>query len=186
MSAAPGEPATVAVMTAIRERRFLGLRRQVPDWQTLPRDEGFRLFEERFLASPHRMIVVVPDFAAFDARFRQTFAYLPLAAFDRGGTSAAEREFLHGCIERIAAERAETGEAAEVLQLDGRFVAEAKHGVGIGWTAPFDVVARSARLVSKRTSLAAIVPALRRGIGPEEGGVYTPHGGDGIFHLISM
>jgi hypothetical protein len=185
LSAAGAEPATVAVMAAMRERRLLGFRRQVPEWRTLPRDDGFRLFEQAFLASPHRMIVVVPDFANFNARFHQTFAYLPLAAFDRG-TGAAERDFLRSCLERIRPEFAEAGEAAEVLQLDGSFIAEAKHGVGIAWTAPFEVIVRSGRVVSKRTSLAAIVPALRRGIGPEEGGVYTPYGGDGIFHLISM
>ena len=186
MSAAPGEPATVAVMTAMRERRFLGLRRQDPEWQTLPRDVGFDLFAARFLASPQRMIVVVPDFANFDASFHQAFIYLPLTAFEGRGVPPAEREFLRSCIDRIRASD-EHGEAAvNVVQLDGRCVAERKHGVGIEWTAPFEVILRSARLVSKRSCLEAIVPGLRRGIGPDEGGVYTPHGGDGIFHLISM
>ena len=185
MSAAPGEPATVAVMTAMRERRFLGLRRQDPEWQTLPRDVGFDLFAARFLASPQRMIVVVPDFANFDASFHQAFIYLPLTAFEGRGVPPAEREFLSRCIDRIGA--SDDGEAAaNVVQLDGGCVAERKHGVGIEWTAPFEVILRSARLVSKPSCLEAIVPALRRGIGPDEGGVYTPYGGDGIFHLISM
>jgi hypothetical protein len=184
--AAGGEPATVAVMTAMRERRFLGLRHRSPEWQTLPRDDGFRLFEERFVASPFRMVVVVPQFANFSARFRQTFLYLPFAVLDRGNARAAERAFLHACVERVRPELAEAGEAAEVLQLDGRFVGEPKHGVGVEWTAPFDAIARSGKVVSKRTSLAAIVPALRDGIGADEGGVYTPYGGDGVFHLLSM
>ena len=185
MSAAGGEPATVADMTAMRERRFLGLRRQDPEWQTLPRDVGFDLFAARFLASPQRMIVVVPDFANFDASFHQAFIYLPLTAFEGRGVPPAEREFLSRCIDRIGA--SDDGEAAaNVVQLDGGCVAERKHGVGIEWTAPFEVILRSARLVSKPSCLEAIVPALRRGIGPDEGGVYTPYGGDGIFHLISM
>jgi hypothetical protein len=186
LSAAGGEPATVAVMAAMREKRLLGFRRQVPAWQTLPRDEGFRMFERAFLASPHRMIVVVPDFTRFSAKFRQAFVYLPLAAFDGGGTSVAEREFLRDCIERIRPRDVHGGEAADVVQLDGGCIAERKHGVGIEWTAPFEVILRSARLVSKRSCLEAIVPALRRGIGADEGGIYTPYGGDGIFLLISM
>jgi hypothetical protein len=186
LSAAAGEPATVAVMTAMRERRLLGFRRQAPEWQTLQRDEGFRVFAERFHASPHRMIVVVPDFARFDARFHQSFVYVPLTAFEGRAVSAAEREFLRSCLDRIRPRDGQGGAVADVVQLDGGCVAERKHGVGIEWTAPFEVILRSARLVSKRSCLEAILPALRRGIGADEGGIYTPYGGDGIFHLISM
>ena len=179
------EPATVAVMTAMRQRRLLWLRSSAPVWRTVERREGFRLFEQSFLASPHRMVVVAPDFANFSSRYNQSFVYMPLTAF-ASKSAAAEQKFLRGCIDRIRPESAERGENAEVLHLDGKFVAEAKGTVGIDWTAPFDVVAESGKVVSKRTCLDWIQPALRRGIGPEEGGIYTPYGGEGIFHLLSM
>ena len=180
------EPATVAVLPAMRQRRLGWLRWNVPEWRTLERDAGFRAFEQSFLASPWPMIVVAPDFAGFDSRCRQTFAYLPLAAFTSARSGAAERQFLRRCIDTIRSGRAEPGEAAEILQIDGSFVADRRGGVGIAWTAPFDVVEASARVVSKRTCLDSIVPALRRGIGADEGGVYTPYAGEGIFHLLSM
>ena len=173
-------------MTAMRQRRLLWLRWNAPAWRTVERREGFRLFEQSFLASPYRMVVVAPDFANFSSRYNQSFVYMPLSAFTPAKSAGAQREFLRRCIDRIRPESAERGENAEVLHLDGKFVAEAKGTVGIDWTAPFDVVARSGKVVSKRTCLEWIQPALQRGIGPEEGGVYTPYGGEGIFHLLSM
>jgi hypothetical protein len=182
-----GEPATVAVMTGLRERKwFLGFGSQVQVWKTLPRDEGFRLFAERFLASPYPMVVVGPDFSNFDAQFNQGYIYLPFADLPQGKSDAKEREFLHRCIDRIRPEHAEQGEKAEVLHVEGRFVGDLKGGVGIRWTASFDIVARSAKVLSKQTCLQRIVPGLRSGIGDEEGGLYTPYGGEGIFHLLSI
>ena len=178
--------ATVAVMTAMRERRLLGLRLNAPEWRTLERAEGFRVFERSFLAFPHRMVVVQPDFANFASKYKQSFAYLPLSAFAPSGSPAPERDFLRRCLAGIRPEFAERGESAEVLYLGGRFVGDRKNGVGIEWLAPFDAVEKSAKVVSKRTCLDSIVPALERGIGPEEGGVYAPYAGDGIFHLLSM
>ncbi len=180
------EASTVSVMLGTKERSLLGLRWSTPDWRSLERREGFRRFEESFLASPYRMIVVAPDFANFSPRFNQTFAYLPLAEFTADKSSAAEREFLRECIDRIRPENVEPGERAEVLHLEGRWIGELRGGVGIEWLAPFDVIARSGKVVSRRTSLESILPTLRRGIGADEGGLYTPHGGDGIFHLLSM
>ena len=117
---------------------------------------------------------------------RVVTVYVPLTAFEGRAVSAAEREFLRSCLDRIRPRDGQGGAVADVVQLDGGCVAERKHGVGIEWTAPFEVILRSARLVSKRSCLEAILPALRRGIGADEGGIYTPYGGDGIFHLISM
>jgi hypothetical protein len=181
-----GGAATVAVMTAMRERRLLWLRWNAPEWRTLERGEGFQVFERSFLAFPHRMVVVQPDFANFASKYKQSFAYLPLSAFAPSRSPAPERDFLRRCLARIRPEFAERGESAEVLYLDGRFVGDRKNGVGIEWLAPFDVVEKSAKVVSKRTCLDSIVPALEHGIGPEEGGVYTPYAGDGMFHLLSM
>ena len=178
--------ATLAVMTAMEERRLLWLRRRVPRWRTMERAAGFRAFADAFLASPYRMVVVGPDFANFEPRFDQTFVYVPLADFVPARSNAGEREFVRGCIERVRPRSAGRGEEAEVLYLDGRFVADLEGGVGIRWTASFDVVGRSAEIVSRRACLDRILPALQRGIGPEEGGVYTPYAGDGIFHLLSM
>jgi hypothetical protein len=173
-------------MLGTRERRLLGLRWSSPDWRSLERREGFGRFAESFLASPYRMIVVAPDFANFDPRFNQTFAYLSLSAFTAARSPAAEREFLRRCIDRIGPGNVEPGERAEVLHLEGTWIGERRGGVGIEWLAPFDVIERSGKVVSRRTSLEAVLPALRRGIAPDEGGLYTPHGGDGIFHLLSV
>jgi hypothetical protein len=178
--------ATLAVVTGMKERRLLGLRWRVPEWRTMDRAAGFRAFSAGFLAFPHRMIVVAPDFSNFESRYHQAFVYVPLSDFTPAKSKAAEREFLRRCIDRIRGERAERGEKAEVLCLDGKFVGDLKAGVGIGWSAPFDVVEHSGKVVSKQTCLDWILPGLRRGIGAEEGGVYTPYAGEGIFHLVSM
>ena len=180
------DAATLAVMTGMKERRLLGLRWRVPQWSTLDRDAGWRAFAEGFLASPYRMIVVDPDFSNFESRYNQAFVYMPLSEFTPARSNAAEREFLRRCIDRIGPERAERGEKAEVLHLDGSFIGDLKGGVGIRWTASFEVVEKSAKVVSKKTCLERILPALQRGIGAEEGGVYTPYAGEGIFHLLSM
>jgi len=79
-------------MTAMRERRLLGLRLNAPEWRTLERAEGFRVFERSFLAFPHRMVVVRPDFANFASKYKQSFAYLPLSAFAPSGSPAPERD----------------------------------------------------------------------------------------------
>jgi hypothetical protein len=173
-------------MTAMRERRLLWLRWNVPEWRTLERGEGFRVFERSFLASSHRMVVVAPDFANFAAKHRQSFVYLPLSAWAPSRSPGPERTFLRRCLERIRPEFAEPGESAEVFHLEGGFVGDRKGGVGIEWLAPFDVIEKSGKVVSRQTCLDWILPALRRGIGPDEGGIYTPYAGEGVFHLLSM
>ena len=180
------DASTLAVMTGMAERRLLWFRRSVPQWSTMDRAAGFRAFERAFLASPYRMVVVGADFTKFEPRYHQGFVYMPLSKFTPDKSTAPEREFLRRCIDRIRPEHAELGEKAEVVYLDGKFVGDLNGGVGIRWTASFDIVEKSAKVVSKQTCLDRIVPALRRGIGPEEGGVYTPYAGDGIFHLLSI
>ncbi len=135
-----GAGATVDVMTAMTRKRWLFFRWDAPEWRTLDRGAALRMFEERFLAYPFRMVVVGADFSSFDRRRAQSFVFMPLASFAARRSTEAEPAFLRRCIARVAPERGGPGEAGEVVYIDGRFVAEPERGVGVAWTAAFATV----------------------------------------------
>jgi hypothetical protein len=66
--------------------------------------------------------------------------------------------------------------------IDGSFLADD----GRRWTDSFAVVERKLEILSREASVDRILPALAAGIGADEGGIYTPYGGDGVFMLASM
>jgi hypothetical protein len=184
---AASPPATIAVMTAIVARRWLFFRWTSERWQSFERKDGLAEFRRRFVAFPAKMVVVAPEFSSFDARFRQTFAYVPLAMVTgtrrrRTPWSDDELAFFGRCLSRIDAHRGTPGGGAGVAWIDGNFLADD----GRRWTAPFEVVEHKLEILSREACADRILPALAAGIGAEEGGVYAPYGGDGVFMLASM
>jgi hypothetical protein len=180
-------PATIAVMMGIVAKRWVFFRWQKERWQSFERRQGLAEFRRRFVAFRARMVVVAPEFANFEARFDQTFVYIPLAdgpgAKRRRSTwSDDELAFFRRCLSKIDAQRASSGETESVACIPGSFLVED----GRRWTAPFAVIEREVEILSRRACVDRILPALAAGIGPEEGGVYAPYGGDGVYMLASM
>jgi hypothetical protein len=174
-------------MTGVVARRWFFFRWTSERWQSFERSQGLAEFRKRFVAFPAKMVVVAPEFSNFDARFRQTFAYVPLATVTgarrhRTPWSDDELAFFGRCLSRIDVHRGSAGGGADVAWIDGSFLADD----GRRWTAPFEVVERKVEILSREASVDRILPALAAGIGAEEGGVYAPYGGDGVFMLASM
>jgi hypothetical protein len=174
-------------MTGVVARRWLFLRWTSEHWQSFERSQGLAEFRKRFVAFAAKMVVVAPDFSNFDARFRQTFAYVPLATVTgarrhRTSWSDDELAFFRRCLSRIEAHRGSADGRADVAWIDGGFLADD----GRRWTESFAVVERKLEIISRETCVDRILPALAAGIGADEGGVYAPYGGDGVFMLASM
>ncbi len=178
----PTPPATISIMTKMVPKRWLFLSWQSEQWETLPRSQGLARFEQSFVCFPHPMVVVAPDFSKFDARFNQTFAYHPLCAQAPRQKSARSREetaFFEKCLARIGDAG---GPDAQVALIDGNCLADD----GSRWTAPFSEVERRVEILSKQACCERILPALASGVGPDEGGLYAPFQGAGVYCLSSM
>jgi hypothetical protein len=180
-------PATIAVMTGVVVKRWLFFRWRTERWRSFERGAGLAEFRTRFVAFAARMVVVAPEFANFDARFDQTFAFVPLGEGEGGRRrrttwSDDELAFFRRCLAKLGSHRASSDDSANVALVPGRFLVED----GRRWTAPFDVIERDVELLSRRACVDRILPALAAGIGPEEGGLYAPYGGDGAYMLASM
>lgn len=173
--------ATVSVMTGMTSKRLMLWHWQAEQWENFPRDRGLAEFAKRFQAFAHPMVVVTPDFSNFDQRFHQTFAYLPLRppAKARTGYSNEEMALFLRCLDRLEAARA-TG--AQVAMIDGTLLVDD----GRRWSVPLGEVERRVELVSRRACCERILPALSAGIGADEGGLYAPYGGAGVYCLSSM
>ena len=147
----------------------------------LPRERGLGEFAKRFQSFAHPLVVVTPHFSNFDRRFNQTFAYLPLRppAKSRTGYSDEEMALFLRCLDRLAAART-TG--AEVALIDGSHLVDD----GRRWSVPLVEVEHRVELVSRRACCERILPALAEGIGADEGGLYAPYGGAGVYCLSSV
>ena len=183
-----GSPATIAVMTGIEMKRLLFFRWRSERWQSFERRRGLAEFERRFVSFEHRVLVIGPDFSAFDARFEQTFVFVPIAWLTgpsprRSAWSAAELAMFQRCLGRLVPGHGGPGEAADVAWIDGKLFG----GDGAArWREPLAVVEHRLEILSRATAAARLMPVLSAGIGPDEGGVYAPYEGDGIFSLSSV
>jgi hypothetical protein len=179
-------PPTIGLMTGLAARRFLFFRWEAEVWQTFERKQGLAEFARRFVAFPHRMVVVAPDFAQFDSRHDQGFVYTPTFAASgskrrRGNWSQEETAFFRRCLDRIGAARA-GAEPAEVAYVPGNFLVDD----GGRRSAPVAAIEHRVEVMSKQRCVERIVPALHAGIGAEEGGIYAPYTGEGVFVLSSI
>jgi hypothetical protein len=175
-------PATIALMTGLEAKRFLFFRWMAERWQSFERRQGLAQFRRRFTASPYRMVVVLPDFARFDAKFDQTFVYVPIAGAGKRKTtwSPEELAFFQRCLDRTSP-RGASGTPG-VATIGSRYLG----ADGDGWTASFAEIEKGVAVMSKEACVERLLPTLAGGIGPEQGGLYAPYGGDGVYLLSSL
>ena len=180
----PVPPSTVAVMTGIETKRLLFLRWRSERWQSFERRAGLAEFSQRFVDFDQPMVVVIPDFSRFEAKFDQTFVYVPVDGEDLPKTAwpSEDLAFFRRCLDRVGRASATNDGPAQVACIAARYLAQG----GRGWTASFTEIEHGLEFVSRRVGADRIVPILARGVGPDQGGLYAPYGGAGVFMLSSM
>ncbi|HZV92496.1 MAG TPA: hypothetical protein VFF72_04720 [Caldimonas sp.] len=180
----PVPPPTVAVMTGIETKKVLFIRQRSERWQSFERRAGLAEFTRRFVGFARPMVVVVPDFSRFEAKFQQTFVYVPLEGEDPPKTSWSSDElaFFRRCLDRVGRASATIDGPPQVACIAARYLAPG----GGSWTASFAEIEHGLEFVSRQACADRIVPILAGGIGPDEGGLYAPYDGAGVFMLSSV
>jgi len=171
-------------MTGRVQKKLLFVKYMEDNWGDFERKKGLGIFKEKFLASPYKMIVVQPDFSQFNPKYNQCYVYWPLSEM-KGKLDKKEIDFYHECIERLPNEENPTDESSEVVCLPGNIMSEAKT-FGNSWTKSFSDIKSLISVISKQQCYDHIKDALALGIGPDEGGIMTPHVGDGVYFLQSV